>query len=187
MEEQTIPDDLRQCIDFHGHLCPGLVIGYRAAKLGMDRLQTDRSSDEEVIAIVENDSCAVDAVQVLTGCTFGKGNLFFRDYGKMVFTFGSRKTGRSIRLCLRFDAPPEVDPAREETNRQQRIQSMLTQPAEQLFTIRDEPLDLPPRARLHDSVACPCCGEMVMATRTRKYNCCTLCIPCSEKRISQMP
>nr|WP_279383444.1 FmdE family protein [Methanobacterium formicicum] len=24
----------------------------------------------------------MDAIQVITGCTFGKGNLIFKDYGK---------------------------------------------------------------------------------------------------------
>jgi len=94
MKEIDLPDDLKQCVAFHGHLCPGLVIGYCAAKLGMRLLAADRSADEELIAIVENDTCAVDAIQALTGCTFGKGNLFFQDHGKMVFTFAVRPTAR---------------------------------------------------------------------------------------------
>ena len=85
-----LPDDLKTCVEFHGHLCPGVVIGYCTAKLGMRELSARRAGDEELIAIVENDTCAVDAIQVLTGCTFGKGNLFFRDHGKMVFTFATR-------------------------------------------------------------------------------------------------
>jgi len=74
--------DLQRAVIFHGHFCPGLAIGYRAAQIAMDALRTDRAEDEELVAIVENDSCAVDAVQVLSGCTFGKGNLIFRDHGK---------------------------------------------------------------------------------------------------------
>jgi formylmethanofuran dehydrogenase subunit E len=59
---------------FHGHSCPGLALGYRAAVAAMTRLDRDRAPDEEIVAIVENDSCVVDAIQVVTGCTFGKGN-----------------------------------------------------------------------------------------------------------------
>ena len=73
MGENVIPKDLAMAVEFHGHLCPGLTIGYLAAKVGLERLGIGRAEDEELIAIVENDSCAVDAVQVLTGCTFGKG------------------------------------------------------------------------------------------------------------------
>jgi formylmethanofuran dehydrogenase subunit E len=86
--------DFKQCEAFHGHVCPGLSIGYRAAKAAMTWLAEKRSEDEEVVAIVETDACSADAVQVLTGCTFGKGNFIFRDYGKMALTLLSRKTGQ---------------------------------------------------------------------------------------------
>ena len=49
-------------------------------------------TQEEVVCITENDACGVDAVQVITGCTMGKGNLIYRGTGKMVFSFFNRKT-----------------------------------------------------------------------------------------------
>ena len=85
---------------FHGHVCPGSAIGYRAAEIAIRELSKTRSMDEELLAIVENDSCSVDAIQVVTGCTFGKGNLIFKDYGKQVYTFVNRDTGDSLRLSL---------------------------------------------------------------------------------------
>ena len=63
MANADIPDDLNPIIDFHGHLCPGLVLGYRAAKAGIERIHAMHSENEELIAIVENNSCAVDAIQ----------------------------------------------------------------------------------------------------------------------------
>ncbi len=90
--------DLREVIQFHGHLCPGLALGYRVAKAALRELKADRPGDEEVIAVVENDSCAVDAIQYITGATFGKGNLIFRDYGKHVYTFYNRRTGLGVRI-----------------------------------------------------------------------------------------
>lgn len=77
---------LNQIQSFHGHLCPGLAIGIQASNIALREIGA-HSADEEVIAVVETDMCAVDAVQFLTGCTFGKGNLIFRDYGKNAFTF----------------------------------------------------------------------------------------------------
>ncbi|NIP44160.1 MAG: formylmethanofuran dehydrogenase, partial [candidate division Zixibacteria bacterium] len=62
----------------------------------------------ELVAVVENDSCAVDAVQVLTGCTFGKGNLFFRDYGKQVYTFFRRPSGDFLRIAIDWTSPGET-------------------------------------------------------------------------------
>lgn len=84
---------LREVVQFHGHLCPGLALGYRVAKAALRELKSDRPHDEELAAVVENDSCATDAIQFITGCTFGKGNLVFLDYGKHVYTFYNRRTG----------------------------------------------------------------------------------------------
>ena len=44
--------------------------------------------------------CGVDAIQFLTGCTFGKGNLIHKDYGKMVFSFYDRWKGTGFRMLL---------------------------------------------------------------------------------------
>jgi formylmethanofuran dehydrogenase subunit E len=73
--------DYQQIIEFHGHSCPGLAMGYRMAAAVMDVLKKARAEDEELVAIVENDACGVGALQCLSGCTFGKGNLLFKDYG----------------------------------------------------------------------------------------------------------
>jgi len=37
-------DDFQRCAAFHGHICPGLAIGYRAARLAMERLQESRAN-----------------------------------------------------------------------------------------------------------------------------------------------
>src|SRR3990172_5095832 len=97
---------LDDVVEFHGHICPGLVLGYRVSMLALKELG-ERAIDEELVAIVENNSCAVDAVQVMTGCTFGKGNLIFRDYGKQVYTFIKRPSGRSVRIVVHWQKPAE--------------------------------------------------------------------------------
>ncbi|MDI9617076.1 MAG: formylmethanofuran dehydrogenase subunit E family protein, partial [Methanothrix sp.] len=89
-------DDLKRAIEFHGHMCPGLAIGYRVAKYVKNHYR--RSEDEELVAVVENNSCSVDAIQQMLGCTFGKGNLMFIDNGKQVFTFYHRGDGRAMRI-----------------------------------------------------------------------------------------
>ena len=106
MNKQEImnSEDFVKCVDFHGHICPGLSIGYKAAKMAMEKLKEGRADDEEIVAIVETDACSADAVQVLTGCTFGKGNFIYKDHGKMVLTLLSRKTGKGIRVAMRPDA-----------------------------------------------------------------------------------
>ena len=181
-EAVSLPEDLKPVVAFHGHLCPGVLIGYRAAKAGMKALGAKRSEDEELVAIVENDACGVDAVQFMTGCTFGKGNFFFRDYGKQAFTFAVRPSGRAVRVSLRADAGrSETDEdAPEEERRERRIRDLLTLDADALFHVENETVSLPPTARIRESVVCPKCGEKVMATRLRRVGGRDLCIPCAE-------
>jgi formylmethanofuran dehydrogenase subunit E len=64
----------------------------------MELLDLEFSEDEEVVCIVENDSCSVDAIQSVLGCTVGKGNLLFHMRGKQAFSFYNRNTGKSVRL-----------------------------------------------------------------------------------------
>lgn len=109
-EELQTEDDYKACVDFHGHTCMGLTLGYLAAKYGMHYLAEHRALDEELVCISETDACCCDAIQVLTGCTFGKGNFIYKDIGKMAFTFISRTSSIGVRLSMKpgiMDVPEE--------------------------------------------------------------------------------
>jgi formylmethanofuran dehydrogenase subunit E len=181
--ENFLDQDFQRCVDFHGHICPGLAIGFRAAKAGMDWLKENRAEDEELVAIVEAHACGADAVQVLTGCTFGKGNFLYRDYGKQAFTLFGRKFGRGVRVCLR---PGALEPTARHRQLMQRIQrneatreeqdefgrlhqqkswEILEKPLEELFTLKEISQGLPPKARIEPSKPCQVCGEPTMASK----------------------
>ncbi len=63
----------KKVTEFHEHVCPGSALGYRAAKAGMKKINQRKDPPTKKLTIVENDSCAVDAIQVVSGCTRGKG------------------------------------------------------------------------------------------------------------------
>jgi formylmethanofuran dehydrogenase subunit E len=170
-----------ELIAFHGHSCPGLAIGYRMSKAGLAFLSDSRAVDEEIVAIVENDACGVDALQCLSGCTFGKGNLVFRDYGKQVYTLYSRNSGRGVRVVFSPRNVPEN--AREDRDRF--INWLLSAPEDDLVSLREVQIDEPEPARVVKSVQCAFCGETVMGTRTREIGNQIACIPCAEKAASQ--
>lgn len=163
-------------IRFHGHSCPGLAMGYRMARAGLDHLEGTRSHDEELVAIVENDACGVDALQYLSGCTFGKGNLVFRDYGKQVYTIYDRKTGRGVRVVFRDDSVP----AEVRGDRDRFIDWLLQAPEDEVVSWREVKIDAPEQARIMRSVRCDICGEPVMETRLREIDGRKVCIPCAE-------
>jgi formylmethanofuran dehydrogenase subunit E len=152
-------------------MCPGLAIGYRAAMSALKRFK--RATDEELVTVVENDSCAVDAIQFMTGCTLGKGNLIFRDYGKQVYTFIKRPGGEALRLSFIWKPP-------EESTREKKIKAILRAKETEIFKIKRLKLTPPPEARVFGSVACGICGEKVMEPRARLKDGVVVCIPCFE-------
>lgn len=191
--------DYKDCVAFHGHTCMGVTIGYLAAKCALDILENERSVDEELITIVENDACCCDAIQLLTGCTFGKGNFFFKDHGKMAFTFGSRATKRSVRLLLRqdiFEIPEReqelaekirngkagLDEIKEyEKMSETRAEKLFARGPAAFFDIEHLDLDLPPTAARAQSSPCDQCGEMVMQTKLENIQGKMVCKGCGEK------
>ena len=164
-------------IAFHGHSCPGLAIGYRMTKAGLAFLSESRSTDEELVAIVENNACGVDALQYLSGCTFGKGNLIFKDYGKHVYTLYGRTTKRGVRVAFN-DRNITKDIAED---RDKLIDWLLSAPEEAVVSLKEVQVDEPEPARIMKTVECAFCGEGVMETRTRKINGKLACIPCAEE------
>ncbi len=177
MQHRTYEEAVR----FHGHSCPGLAIGYRMTRAALVALETARASDEQLVAIVENDACGVDAVQVVAGCSFGKGNLLFRDYGKLVYTFFSRAAGRGVRVLGHRRGMP----AGLEDDREARTRWILTAPEADVVSCTEVTIDEPARARVFHSVPCATCGESVMETRLREVKGRPLCIPCAEARAGE--
>ena len=201
--QEEIPLELKNAVDFHGHFCPGVVIGYRVAILARKELRLDRSRDEELVAIVENDTCAVDAIQYINGTTFGKGNLVFQDHGLHAYTFIERNSGKQIRIELKADVFQEESEQRREILRKQNqnipltkeenavlrkarqdmLKKLLTMSDEELFIVKNVDIKVPESARIFNSVKCSKCGLMVMETRARVFNNEFYCIPCWEREL----
>ena len=162
----------QDCAAFHGHECGGLTIGYKAALYAIELLELELSDDEQVVCISENDACGVDAIQVMLGCSLGKGNLLFHMRGKQAFTFFNRKTGKSVRLLLK---PTPGNMTREESF----AYLQAGQPRD-LFEVTPVKLRLPEQARLFDSYICDCCGEKTGANWIRLAGGKKLCLDCYE-------
>ncbi|MBN2085891.1 MAG: hypothetical protein JW748_11785 [Anaerolineales bacterium] len=177
--------DISSVQAFHGHLCPGLAIGIRVAEKALLEMG-ERPGDEEVVAFVETNNCAVDAIQFITGCTFGKGNLIHLDYGKNAFRFLRRSDLKAIRIRVRpetWDPPPpeeglrtqrmrseqsaEADKEKATALRRRRMDWILSAPLADLIEVQPIEADLPPRAQIYSSVVCARCGERTMDIRLR--------------------
>lgn len=168
-------------VAFHGHECPGLTIGYRASLYAIDLLGLSLgkdggtgclSKDEDIVCITENDACGVDAIQIIMGCSVGKGNLLFHMTGKQAFSFYDRRTGKSIRLVLRIKAGMD---------RGQSFEYYHSCADEDMFEVKETTIKLPERARIFDSYVCECCGETAGANWIRLQGGKKLCLDCCRR------
>ena len=190
-------DEIEKTIAFHGRSCPGLAIGIRVAELA---LKVVGGKETDLVCVVETDMCGVDAIQFLTGCTYGKGNLIHKDYGKMAFSFYDRKSGKGFRALLRPVADAgigsELRPLMRKVTdatatdderlkcsalREQVEKRYMNADLEELFEVAELKHPAPRRARILESLPCEACGEMAMESRTRRFDGKTLCLPCFEK------
>jgi formylmethanofuran dehydrogenase subunit E len=191
--------DFTTCVQFHGHTCPGLAIGFQAAISLMKRLDVRKAPDEELLAIVETDACGADAIQVMTGCTFGKGNFIFKNYGKHAFSLMDRGKRRGFRVCLLpdvFGSNPEYlslskkvqrdEASAKEAERfrqlqRERVQKVLEADPESLFKIEEISPDIPAKARVTESGICDFCGEPTKIDLLRSMKGKKICISCSHQ------
>lgn len=194
-------DTLAQVVRFHGHMCPGLAMGVQAATIALREIGP-HSADEEVVAVVETDMCGVDAIQFLTGCTFGKGNLIHRDWGKNAYTFYRRSDGKAIRVAGRPDAwqrdpehqrlfakvragtASEAETAQWRLLHESQSRQVLRRDPDEMYAVTEIHGEPPRKARIHASVVCANCGEGTMETRIRRLGGRELCPPCFDEAMA---
>jgi len=157
---------------FHGHICPGLAVGVLAAKYVLEH-GFNFSPNEEIVAVVETDNCAIDAFQSLLGTSYGKGNLIHKDYGKLNYYFYNRETEKAIKLSFNSDVFNN-----KKMTKNERIKKLLSSKPEKVFNIYEIEFIPPGLAETEDSIPCEICGENTMNSRLMFYNNNTICIPC---------
>lgn len=173
---------LQEAVAFHGHLCPGQVLGVRMAMAGCRALgiQEPKTMAKGLVVFVEIDRCASDAIQAVTAVSLGKRTLKYLDYGKMAATFAMVTTGEAVRVVARDEArdlvgayAPDVAEPREA-----QIAAYRVMPEPNLLRI--EPVTVEPgwldRRRVR--VSCQLCGEGVNYGREVVSDGITLCRAC---------
>jgi formylmethanofuran dehydrogenase subunit E len=169
---------LQKAKEFHGDICPGIVMGTRMTiaamrELGMDPLQ----KNHELIVYVEIDRCATDAIQAITGCTLGHRSLKHVNYGKFAATFIDTSSGRAVRVAGKPKRPDQPKDMAE-------VAKMLCYaPEDEIFRIQKVRVEIPaedmPGLPTHTSV-CSKCGEQIMDGREVQSGGVVLCRSCAE-------
>jgi len=198
---------LETATEFHGHKCPAMPMGLRVGAAAMNALGVERAKDGQLLALVEIGinhcaTCFADGVQMVTGCTFGKGNLRRLNYGKWALTLIDKKTGRAVRVAVRA----EMMAANKQTAffqqyrmkgipasqvpvevAQPLVERVLNAPEDRLVSISEvfehKVEDVP---HSFDSFVCAICGEMVAEPYGRLLGDKKVCIPCRRRATGQI-
>ena len=182
LAQRPFDELVEDAVAFHGHLCPGQVLGVRMAVTGCREvgIPLPRRAGKGLVVFVEIDRCATDAIQALTGVSLGKRTLKHLDYGKMAATFVNVAGGAAVRVSARDDArtlAPSYAPG-EADARQAQIQAYQVMPEAALLSI--EPVVVNPgwldRRRVR--VLCEECGEGINYQRELTAGGRILCRPC---------
>ncbi len=184
---------------FHGHKCPAMPLGLRVGAAAMNALGVERSKDKTLIALVElgDDHCAHcfgDGVQMITGCTFGKGNIRQLGYGKFGLTLIDKATGRAVRVVPKGEAQAaqkKTDffqnyrmkgvPASQVPNAvvEPLIDKVMSLPDGELLVVGEiHPHPLTPKEESFASFLCDRCGDMVVEGYGRPLGDQKVCEPC---------
>ena len=183
LRERSFDELLTEAVHFHGHLCPGQVLGVRMTLAGCRGvgIERPRGAGKRLVVVVEIDRCATDAIQALAGVSVGKRTLKHLDYGKTAATFLNRTTGVSVRVSARDSAralawawaPGESDP------RAAQILAYRVMPEADLLRVEAVDIRRGWLDRRRVRVFCQGCGEGVNYQREVMAEGRTLCRPCS--------
>lgn len=164
---------LEKCIEFHGHLCMGQILGVRIAVKGLELVKPE--SNKDLIVYVENDRCIADAIMTVSNTRLGRRSLKFRDYGKMAGTFINTKTNCAYRVF--------VNMKQDEKAEGDEIRKYLYVNDEEIVnwypvTVSLHENDLPGKPKR--VVECVQCGEKIFDGKDIPVNGESVCIPCNS-------
>ncbi len=187
----------------HKHCCPSMPLGLRLGEAALNKLGVGPTGDTALLSLVElgddhHGTCVADGIQIITGCTFGKGNIKKLGWGKLGLTLIDKKTKRAVRVTPKTEViqagdksdfvqnyrkkgvPPTQIP--EEVSRPL-IDRILSAPEGTLLTVSDV-FESPHQEPLYQwgIFVCPGCGEVTVESYGRTQGETRLCIPCAEGR-----
>lgn len=186
---------------FHGHKCPAMPLGLRVGAAAMNSLGVDRAPDGQLLAVIDlgEDHCATcfaDGVQVITGCTFGKGNIRKTLKGKWAVTLIDKKSGKAVRVTPKAEAmlankqTPFFKDYREKGIPASAVPAQVVDPlVEKVMGAPDEMILNVSEVFAHEhrdpphsfeSFVCEECGEMVVMQYGRVMGERKVCIDCAS-------
>lgn len=207
---QNLYDLLLKAGELHGHYCPYLALGVLAASDAVSRLEAaDNDGMEDLLSVVETNSCFSDGIQYTAGTTFGNNALIYRDFGKTAVTFVKRgDSNKTIRYYLedgdfiKNEYPEaaklfqkvigERKGSRREKNQlkkewQKIAFEIVKADIDKYFQIEEDvEIEIPDYAPIFADENCSKCGEKLMAAKAVKKDDVIFCRDCAENKYYQL-
>ena len=103
-------ETLKLIENFHGHLGPYVVLGYRMGLIANEKLGNDAFCKNAIVMTGNKPpiSCIVDGIQLSSGCTLGKGNINVENKGLAKAIFSNKK-GEKIAIRLKDEIKNDID------------------------------------------------------------------------------
>lgn len=187
---------------FHGHKCPAMPNGLRAGAAAMNALGVERTGNSDLYAFLdlgENHcaTCFADGIQVITGCTLGKGNITKTNKGKWAVTLVDKKTNRAVRVTPKAEAMMSSKKTEFFTRYREKgvpptevpdevveplVQMVMNAPDGQILSV-SEVFEYPWKEPRHsfNSFVCEECGEMTVMEYGRIKGDKKVCMDCAAK------
>jgi len=103
-------ETLRIIEQFHGHLGPYAVLGYKMGKIASERLGQDPFEKSVTVSTGTTPpiSCIIDGIQLGSGCTLGKGNITIK-YENVPKAEFRNKNGKKLIITLQKNIQQEIE------------------------------------------------------------------------------
>lgn len=126
MESVDLPDDLQELMEYHGHLCFGVLLGYRACKYAVEII----GLAEKMTVVTASEDCANDAIRKLLGCNAVNGKLISKQGKKQSWAFYNHEEEEGVRL-----SPNPGLTAQMPKDKEQSLQFLLQLPGNLVFNV----------------------------------------------------
>ena len=167
--------------EFHGHVCPGIILGTRLTIAGLRELDMNPLEPaRNLVVYMEIDRCGTDAVQAITGCSLGHRNLKHKDFGKFAATFVDTQNGNAVRVAIDEKNRAEHD----KLDIKEVIRLLSEIPDDEILKIEHVRIIVPkedlPGFPVEKAI-CNKCGEQISDGRHVNANGMMLCKNCAGK------
>jgi formylmethanofuran dehydrogenase subunit E len=165
--------------EFHGHVCPGIVLGTRLTIAGLRELgMNPKEPARNLIVYMEIDRCGIDAIQTITGCSLGHRSLKHKDFGKFAATFVDTRNGNAVRVAV-----DERNRAEHDKLDPKELLTVLAEvPEDEILNIEHVRIKIPKEDLPGFPVGkalCSECGEQISDNRQTVVNGRVLCRNCA--------